>query len=1058
MPEESFVHLHTHSHLSLEDGVPSVEELVERASELGYQSLALTDHDTLAGLPSFTEACRKHHIKPICGCELSLLSYRSTLDGVGLIEQPPIHHATLLVRNESGFRNLVRLVTRVHRNALTGPKAVSFEDMEGFCDGLLFLTGCHKGELYHLLKNARIEETEEYIHRIADLFGKDNIFFELIYNGSEREKTINGRMIQLAQFLRSGIVATNNVHYIYPEDEAVFLSLEGGETILEAGAGKSFDFLLSSHDYTRHLADTDFMRYKFKSVPESIETASLVADMCNFTLGDFRKSGCSRLPLHDFDRGRDADSYIWDYVFEEAAQRYGDLSQKINNRLNEEFDVFKQLGMENYLVFIHHIAEFMHEKGYLFLFRQQGVISSLTAYLLGLTSVDPVKHKIRFQPPATFEKGFEPALFEMTASSMDNVVEWINEFLPPNSLCRAGVYQNWTRSALIGKISKWARLDKADAGHLSQLSSGSECMTPQEYRKFITEKSGNTPVSSADFLNAVFSRLHPRPRGLTPRKGHIAFCSRDLENIIPCEPGDIAQISQFPEDMLDDFGLHRLYMMQNPMLEILNLSLSWVKGQVNPDFSLDMIPMDDPETFQLLAEGLTDGIPPLESITVKSLLRKMKPSSFMELNILIMEAGEHHGSRTGKNEESVAGRINRCLYAYQTAYIKTHFPSCFMTAALTHAFTNSPGLDRFISLLRQTKSLGISIKPPGVNESMYSFTLEADGIRTGLMVVQKMGESAFNEIMNVRKSGLFQDLTDLCGRTDSRLLNRPVLTNLIKAGALDGFSLNRKQQLELLEQVKGFSKKEGENSVPSFFNTGEEALLENVNDLEEFSPRELIAMEHDAAGYPVTRYPLEPYEDMLRKMNALSRSDLSDKHAGVQKFIAGFIDYVDNAGALVKGRVSLVLDFEGLLVKVPDTVAKRYSKALKINRPVLIGGEVELVGDYPALNARCIYLLDQLKDQVDLLSKISIDCAHPPALDKAGLKTVHKLLKKYKGNMEVEALNVPEGGGSLAKRIGKLKIFFSPPLYFELRELTPPNSIKVWTNSPRPDDVILESW
>ncbi len=1051
MASGRFVHLHTHSHYSLRDGVPSVEALATQAARLGFDALALTDHNTLGGIPSFTKACRKNGLKPIVGCEINILPFRTRIVSVAPGRaSPQIYHATLLVKSEVGFRNLIKLVNRAHRNAIDGKPFITFANMKDTGRGLIFLTGCHRGELYNLLRMARIEETEEYIGCLIHLFGRNNVFFELSMVNSERERTINGRMVQLANFLEMGIVATNDVHFLLPEDEVAYACLCGRASILEAGAAHPFGEILKPPEYTRHLATPETMREKFGSCPAAIEATHEIADMCEFSFDDFRSPPIAHLPLHNFVRGQDADSYLWDIVFEEAAHRYGSLSPKLKTRLNEEFDVIKQNGLANHLVLLYRVATFLNENGIRKILSHSKLTSGIIAYLLGLSEVDPVKYHVRFRGFTGEGEAFPVATFEIPSRCVEKTVGYITGIFNSGSICKVGRYATWQRNTLLGHIARWARLSPADTDAFTKAATSRELLDQVAYEKFITENRQQLPLTSTEFLLAVYARLYPRPKNLQPHRGALAFCAKDLEDVLPCDVNDGISISQFGETIIDDLGLHRINIQPNPMLDILDTATDWVRLQGNPKFSPETIALNDNATYQLLGQGLTDGIASFSSITIKSLLRRARPTSLMEVLKARTEA-EKDRSGASHSKADIVSEIATCLEGFRCAYIKAHYQASFMTAALTHAYSRSAEADRFSTLVRHTHRLGIKLKPPSVNVSIYTFSQEGDDIRTGLMVVRLMGEKACNELITVRQGGSFNDLADLCQRTDPRLINHRLLINLIKAGALDTFGFKRSRLLRILEQTIDSYRQSGEKdeATPLLFSSPRADFPEQIPHIPEFSPETLLRLESEATGYATMRNPLEPYIDLLNSMNAIKASELSLKYLGAEKFIAGFIEQIETEGPLVAGGTAMVLDFEGFPVKVSSEVANRYSDALRTNQAVLIGGVIENDGEYPAIRATCAFGLEDLRATIPAVKKIVLDCSASPNVDKDTLKKIYRLLKQYPGESTVEMINIPKGGARLLQKINKRKILFCPPLYFDLCKLLTEKGIRTYT--PRPD-------
>ncbi|MBN1900483.1 PHP domain-containing protein [Candidatus Sumerlaeota bacterium] len=1102
MIKAEFVHLHTHSHYSLKEGVSSVQELVQSAARLGYDALALTDVNSLAGIPAFTKFCHSFGVKPIIGCEINILPFRARMFGARGEGDRNLYRAVLLAQTKEGFHNLVRILNRAFRNTQSNQPSITLHDLEDSHKGLFFLTGSQQGELYNLVKKARIEETEEYIRRIIHIFGKSRVYFEFVITNDDRERTINGRLAQLAHFLDIGIVAANDVRYILPEDETAYLCLSGSRTILEARTGAPFGELLSPPEFTQHLGDPEFMRHKFRLYPIAVEATRAIAESCEFDLQEYWGRPEPRIPLQDFVRGQDAESFLWDAIFEKAGHYFGALTEKIKDRLNEEFHFIRINNQANYLVFLHRLADFLTANRIHFLLAHKFYNASLIAYLLGLTDIDPVKYHVRFMPPDHDQPADDVAVFEIPTRWMDKVIDWIVETFPPGSVCELGAAATWSRPALVDHIAAWARLSPIDAsffsknvtenlGTIRKLSGKQDSEQSNApdfdpyltYKSFVSKYKDQLPLGSIEYLMSLFARLFPRPKTIQPSRGSIAFCSKDLESLVPCENREGKLVSQFDEELIDALGIHRVYIAPDSMIDILDNAVTWVQSQSNPKFTLESVDFDDFQTFQFLARGESDGIYPFDSITVKTILRTRKPNSFMELVKLVTDMGNYNSSSNAvmKNSEAnIARVIALCRLGFQCAYIKTHYPASFMTSVLTRTaqggktslarmskkilpVSSEPaesGLSPFISLLRHAKRLGINLKPPGINESDYSFSQEGEGIRTGLMVIRQMGEKACNEIVTVRQGGPFHDLADLCHRTDPRLINHRLLVNMIKSGALDSFGLRRSQLLHILEQTIGFAREQdgADQQIPDLFDPLESDLFSQAPDMPEFSPLDLMRMEREATGYIVSRYPLEPYAILLEAMGAVAPKDLNLKHLNQIRYLGGFIDHIDTEGPLIMEDTRMILDFGGIMARASRSVAARYGASFQINLPVMIGGIVEKKGDFPCLNATCCFSLEELLAQIPSVSKLTIDCSRQPVPDKDCLKRIYKIFKAYPGPTQVEVFNVQEGCGGIAQKIAKLKIVFCPPLCFELLKLMVPASISVFTTGVSRGENLIEKW
>jgi DNA polymerase III alpha subunit len=1045
MVPQQFVHCHVHSHFSLTDGVPSVSALVHRAQQLGMSALALTDHNSLGGIVEFTQTASSCGLQPIIGCELDVLSFEASR-----YSGSP-HHLTLIVENETGYRNLVSLITLAHKNGGQGRPYVAFNDLTRHSSGLLALTGCMRGELAQLLLGQNPDLTERYLEALVRAFGSTNVYFELQDTGEPQQAVVNARLIQLSHFLGIPTVATNDVHYLHPEEEVCFQFLRRAPVRPDT----TVDTLYRPDMATRHLASEAEMREKFAAHPRALQSTIEIARRCSFVV----KARPPRFPVLDFDRGQDAESFLWDLAFREATKKYGFLSNEVKDRLNEEFDYIKNNGLIHCIILLQKLTQFLHEKHIIKGIGKGNIISSIVAYVLGLTDVDPLEYHIKFQGFG-IDKARSPVLsIEVPTKHLQTVMTYLQQLCPESCLAAVGKYQYWHKGTLLTELCLWANVPRHRIGGLlaSPAFQSQSSRVKDSLNDYADHKPQGLALTNPQILSSIITSLHPRPRALKAMAGQLVISGEHLNNLVPRQFSEIPLgVTQMEASSLDLLGLPHFNISVHPLLDILDDTIIWIRNQENRSFGLEKIPLNDTATFQLLGRGLTNGVPPFHSITLKSLLRVHRPRNILQL-LKVKSESSLNRTKAAESDGNIVHQISDCILTYWCAYLKAHYPVSFMTAILTNSYQRRK---QFTILLREARYMGIRILLPDINLSGYRFTQEGKAIRTGLMVVHGMGEKAFHEIETERKGGPFNDLEDLCKRTDPKLLHARLIVNMIKTGVLDSFGTKRSQMLQMLPGLiqSTRQKEEGEDDrTPSFFDLPGVEVQSIASsaaaspEVPELPLETLIKCEIDAAGYAITYDPLSPYHNLIRRMRAISPYAIMPKLEGTYQYLVGYIDHIDREGPLVDNETALILDFEGYLVSVPPKVAKRAGRAFTSTLPVVIGGRICGSKNQSMIRANHIQTLPEVQKAVDETIRITLNLTGE---NVKTLKMLGHLAKTYPGKTKFEFKNYPAKGKRLLHKLTNAGVFFCPPLYRELKKMLPEKHILVHrlaTYSPKHD-------
>ncbi|MFH0792514.1 MAG: PHP domain-containing protein, partial [bacterium] len=696
MESAGFVHLHTHSHFS-PTGLASPRQLVERAARLGMKALALTDHNSLAGFFPFLDACETNGIKPIIGCELSILPFDARR------YQNRIHHLTLLAETERGYRNLCRLVSLAHHEGGPSNPYLRFDQFSEHCSELIALTGCARSELFTLLADKKPTETEKYLTRLANVVGVSNIYFEVQDRGHPLQKEVNANLLELAEFLEFPTVVTHNVHYLDPLDAIAQACLRP--------LPRDDPSILSAWEEGRrvaHFATASEMEQRVAHVPEALANTARIAERCDGALipkGDL-------YPVLTFPRGEDARSFLWRESFEAAPRRFGQLDEGLKKQINEGYDDIIREGLAAHLVFLFRVAHHLDAKG---LPRGPGrghLITNPVSYVLGLSQIDPKLYPFVRQPWRAVGERYPLLELEVPERASETVRQYLRDTYGPSSVAEIGLFSSRSRKSLFREIAAWAGLTEAEADSLyDEIPAKSEPISAREEVRVLPPDQRR--AQNPKVLAFILALLQSRPVGPQHGSARFVVSAGPLDDIVALtysEPSSAA-LTQCDDEALDRLGLPRLQLLHPPLLETLDQILHWASADQLEPLRLDLLPLDENSVFDLLNQGKTNGIEPFWSITMKAILRDANPRSLPQLVKCYADA---HRRRRRAATGDLLDHVPRCLMGYWVAYFKALYPVSFCATLLSRTYEHHRA---FPVLLREALAQEIAIRPPDINDS-----------------------------------------------------------------------------------------------------------------------------------------------------------------------------------------------------------------------------------------------------------------------------------------------------------------------------------------------------
>ena len=611
----SFTHLHVHSNFSFLDGGSSVESLLDRAKELGFDSLALTDHNGLYGAVRFYDYARQIGIKPIIGVELDL-EIRS---------RNPNPHIVLLAKSLLGYSNLCKIVTRAQLSHEKGEAAASLDVIQEYKDDLFCLSGCLRGEVPSLVAEGRLDEAREAAGRYADIFGRDHFLIELQNHMLPGTALLNRRLSELADELGLRCVATNNVHYAVKEDfkiHDVLVCVKTSTTLED-------NHPLRKRNAEYYLKSPAAMANLFRRYPKAIVTTDWVARQCNLDLG----LGTYRFPDFPVPEGETAYSYLCKLCFEALNRLYRPITPEVTERLQHELKIINDMGFSEYFLVVWDIVREARSRG----IRCSGrgsAAASLVSYCLGITTVDPIEHNLLFERFLNSErKGMPDIDIDFDAARRDEIIEYIYNRYGEDKVamvCTVSTLQAKSSIRDLGKAMGFAQED------IDRLASALPHTGAKRIREAIEKlpelRDGNLPIRKLEGLVDICEKVDNFPRHLSVHLGGLLIGKGPLTDLVPLEWATKGVIvSQFDKDDIETLGLVKMDILGLRNLSAVEDAVAMIRENRGIDLDIDNIPLDDEPTYELLRSGNTIGCFQVESPGMRGLLGRLQPRVFDDI-------------------------------------------------------------------------------------------------------------------------------------------------------------------------------------------------------------------------------------------------------------------------------------------------------------------------------------------------------------------------------------------------------------------------------------------
>ena len=622
----SFVHLHVHTEYSLLDGACRIDGIMDRVKELGQSAVAITDHGVMYGCIDFYKAAKAAGVKPIIGCEV-YVARRSMSDRVHGIDNDP-YHLVLLCENRKGYENLCLLVSEAFIHGFYGKPRVDLELLEKHHEGLIALSACLAGGIPQYLMEEDYDSAKKYALKMADIFGEGNFYLELQDHGIEEQRPVNQGVMRLARETGLPLVVTNDAHYLRKEDAAmqdVLLCIQTGKTVDEENRMKfqTEEFYLKSEEELRTL---------FPNCGEAFENTAKIAERCNleFTFHEYH------LPSFPVPEGYTNEEYFQELCYSGFRERYVDPPQEYLDRLEYEIGVISRMGYVNYYLIVWDFIRYAKEQGIPVGPGRGSGAASIVAYCMHITEVDPMKYAL------IFERFLNPERISMPDFDTDfcqerrpEVIEYVMRKYGADHVAQIATFGTMAARGAIRDVGRALNFTYAETDVVAKLVPTTLHITLKEALevspKLKEMYDGDERVKK--LIDTAMS-LEGMPRNTSTHAAGVVITADPVSTYLPLSRNDDTVVTQYTMTTIEELGLLKMDFLGLRNLTVIEDAEKEIR-KLQPDFNIDKVPDDDPETFAMLAEGKTQGVFQLESAGITGVCVNMKPTSIEDMTAIV---------------------------------------------------------------------------------------------------------------------------------------------------------------------------------------------------------------------------------------------------------------------------------------------------------------------------------------------------------------------------------------------------------------------------------------
>ena len=621
----AFTHLHVHTEYSLLDGSCKIRELVARAKELGMDSMAVTDHGVMYGVIDFYKAAREVGIKPILGCEV-YVAPGSRFDRENVNGEDRYYHLVLLAENDQGYQNLMKIVSKGFVDGFYYKPRVDYELLETYHEGIIALSACLAGEVQRYLSRGMYEEAGRAALRYQDTFGKGNFFLELQDHGLDAQKQVNQGLLRLSRDLGIDLVATNDVHYTYAEDEKahdILLCIQTGKKVADENRMR-----YEGGQY--YCKSEEEMRALFPYALEAIENTHKIAQRCNVEI----EFGVLKLPRFEVPEGFDSWTYLNHLCMQGFNRHYPEDDGTLRERLDYELDVIRTMGYVDYFLIVWDFINYARSKGISVGPGRGSAAGSIVSYSLGITNIDPIRYNLLFERFLNPERVSMPDIdVDFCYERRQEVIDYVVEKYGKDQVVQIVTFGTLAAKGVVRDVGRVLDLPYALCDSIAKMIPNDLGMTLDKALVMNPDlKKAYNEDETVHNLIDMSKRLEGLPRHTSMHAAGVVIGSRSIDEFVPLSrAADGTITTQFTMTTIEELGLLKMDFLGLRTLTVIQNAVNMAQKNHHVAIDLDNIDYNDKKVLDSIGTGKTEGVFQLESGGMKSFMKELKPGSLEDI-------------------------------------------------------------------------------------------------------------------------------------------------------------------------------------------------------------------------------------------------------------------------------------------------------------------------------------------------------------------------------------------------------------------------------------------
>ncbi len=621
----AFTHLHVHTEYSLLDGSSKIKELTARAKELGMDSMAITDHGVMYGVIDFYKAAREVGIKPILGCEV-YVSPGSRFDRETVSGEDRYYHLILLAENNEGYQNLMKIVSKGFVDGFYYKPRVDYEVLREYHQGIICLSACLAGEVQRYLERGQYQQGREAALRYEEIFGKGNFFLELQDHGIPAQKMVNQALMRLSAELGIELVATNDVHYTFAEDEKahdILLCIQTGKKVTDENRMR-----YEGGQY--YCKSEEQMRALFPYAQEAIDNTQRIAERCNVEI----EFGVTKLPKFEVPEGYDSWSYLNKLCSDGLAKRYPNDDGTLRERLDYELGVIHKMGYVDYFLIVWDFIHFAKLSDIIVGPGRGSAAGSIVAYCLEITDIDPIRYSLLFERFLNPERVSMPDIdIDFCFERRQEVIDYVVRKYGKDQVVQIVTFGTLAAKGVVRDVGRALDMPYARCDAIAKMIPGDPGMTLEKALKMSPDlRKAYNEDDEVKYLIDMSMRLEGLPRHSSMHAAGVVISRTSVDNYVPLSrAADGTITTQFTMTTLEELGLLKMDFLGLRTLTVIQNAVRQIERNYGVRLDMAAIDYDDKKVLESIGTGKDEGVFQLESGGMKSFMKELKPENLEDI-------------------------------------------------------------------------------------------------------------------------------------------------------------------------------------------------------------------------------------------------------------------------------------------------------------------------------------------------------------------------------------------------------------------------------------------